>query len=171
MKNFLIVFMMAMMVTACASSNNGFFNGIDISDRSMVVEAKGVPAPVVEVAEVPEPPVVEIVKVADIHEAILFPFDSTEITMDEQAKLVKIADMMNEYPETIVVIEGFASKEGTDEYNLALSQARADVVKDELNKMGIASDRIMSVDGKGETEEFDFTSLSPNRRVLVITVN
>lgn len=171
MKNLLVVFlavMMAMLV-GCASSNTGFYNGIASISNNEVVEAKGIPAPVV-IAEAPAP-APEIIKIASIYEAILFPFDSTEITMDEHAKLVKIADMMNEYPATVVVIEGFASKEGTSEYNLILSANRAESVKTELIQMGVDPDSIMSVEGKGETEEFDFTALSPNRRVIVVTIN
>ena len=172
MRNFLIIFIMAMMVTACASSNNGFLNGMDMNAvEKKLVQTDGINAPVVEVAEVPAPPVVEIVKVAAIYEAIMFPFDSTEIIMDEQAKLVKIADMLKEYPDTVVIIEGFASKEGTDEYNLILSTNRAEAVQAELLQMGVDADSIMAVEGQGETEDFDFTSLAPNRRVVVVTVN
>jgi outer membrane protein OmpA-like peptidoglycan-associated protein len=166
----LIMLVCMVMLVGCAAHNSGEWNGVALTDRTLVVEAIGVDAPPVVVKAAPEAIIKEI-KVAGIYESIMFPYDSTEITMDEQAKLVKIADMLNEYPDTIVVIEGFASKEGTDEYNLALSQDRADVVQTELIQMGIAGDRIKSVDGKGETEDFDFSSFAPNRRVLVITVN
>jgi len=167
-KNLLVVFMMMLMV-GCASSNTGFFNGVSM-DNDKVVEAIGVNAPVVEVAEVPAP-APEIVKVAAIYEAIMFPFDSTEIVMDEHAKLVKIADMLNEYPATVVVIEGYASKEGTDEYNDVLSANRAEAVQTELIQMGVNPDSIMAVQGMGETEDFDFTALAPNRRVVVVTID
>lgn len=57
-----------------------------------------------------------------------------------------------------VTINGYADSKGTDEYNLELSQKRADEIKDYLVKQGIDSNRIRTK-GKGEiTEESDFKS-------------
>jgi peptidoglycan-associated lipoprotein len=52
-----------------------------------------------------------------------------------------------------VLIEGHADSRGTNEYNLALGERRADVVRDYLVSLGVATDRI-SIVSKGEEQPF-----------------
>jgi peptidoglycan-associated lipoprotein len=51
------------------------------------------------------------------------------------------------------VIEGHADSRGTNEYNLALGERRADAVRDYLVSLGVSTDR-MSILSKGEEQPF-----------------
>ncbi|MBA6346945.1 MULTISPECIES: OmpA family protein [unclassified Colwellia] len=64
----------------------------------------------------------------------------------------RLADFMKEYQNTSVVIEGHSSASGSEEYNLMLSQKRADTIKGLLiNKFSIDASRL-SAKGFGETQ-------------------
>jgi OOP family OmpA-OmpF porin len=87
--------------------------------------------------------------------------------------LAKIAGVLLAYPlPTEISIEGHTDSIGTDEYNLGLSQRRADAVRDYLVASGISPDMIVSTIGVGkanpiasnDTEE----GRSRNRRVEII---
>ena len=58
----------------------------------------------------------------------------------------RIAQYLYDHPDVNVTINGYASPEGTEEYNLQLSQRRADAVKAILvDKYGISSSRIAAL--------------------------
>lgn len=64
----------------------------------------------------------------------------------------RIANVMVEYPETSLVIEGHTDSVGAADFNRRLSQQRADAVKAVLiERFGIDGDRISAI-GKGEDE-------------------
>ena len=52
--------------------------------------------------------------------------------------LQKNADWMKRWPTTKVMVEGHADSRGTNEYNLALGERRADAVRDYLVSLGLA---------------------------------
>ena len=52
-----------------------------------------------------------------------------------------------------MVVEGHADSRGTNEYNLALTDRRASVVRDYLVSLGITADRVVAV-AKGEEQPF-----------------
>ena len=104
----------------------------------------------------------------DVRHPILFPFDSSVITADEMISINSLAETLKEYPDTNVVINGWASTEGATLYNSKLSGQRAIAVKSALLAKGIAEDRINTV-AKGETGIFS-DLLKLNRRAIVIDV-
>ena len=57
-----------------------------------------------------------------------------------------------EYNDYEVSIIGHTDYMGTDAYNIALGQRRADSVKMKLIEMGLSSDRIVSTSSRGERE-------------------
>jgi OOP family OmpA-OmpF porin len=94
-----------------------------------------------------------------------------------QNKLNAIADALSRDTQVNnVVISGYTDRLGSDKYNQALSQRRADAVKDYLTGKGVASNRL-SAQGKGESNPVVQCSqtkraaliqcLEPNRRVEV----
>lgn len=102
-----------------------------------------------------------------INEDIYFMFDSTALSTDARAALDMKAKWMQINPGVTVIIEGHCDNRGTAEYNLALGEARAKIVKDYMTALGIGSNRmeIVSygeehplVDGEGEA------AWSKNRR-------
>ena len=62
----------------------------------------------------------------------------------------KIA-LLNKYPDASIVIEGYASSDGSEGYNMKLSERRATSVKEYLVENGIDANRLNTV-GYGETK-------------------
>lgn len=82
------------------------------------------------------------------------PFENNSSQLETAAMndIQRLADFMNEYKSTNVVIEGHSSAVGSSKYNLTLSQKRADAVKSVLvNKFNIEESRLASK-GLGETQ-------------------
>jgi OOP family OmpA-OmpF porin len=61
-------------------------------------------------------------------------------------EIKQVADFMKAHPETNVVIKGYTDNVGSEASNVALSQARANSVKDYLvNNFGIAGGRLQAI--------------------------
>jgi outer membrane protein OmpA-like peptidoglycan-associated protein len=82
---------------------------------------------------------------------ILYPFDSEQILPAGRENLRQLAQSLQRYPGTEVLIVGHTDSQGTDAYNLALSQRRADAARSYLISQGIPAARIRT-SGRGETE-------------------
>ena len=100
-------------------------------------------------------------------------FDSNEDGFqpkDEEALELKIDELKNN-PGLDIVVEGYSDITGGAEYNLGLSEIRAQTVKRYLIGRGIESERI-TVRGRGKTDKFagglSEESLRENRRVRII---
>lgn len=73
---------------------------------------------------------------------IFFDYDSYDIRSDAQATLSHDASYLASHPNIKVVIGGYCDERGSDEYNLALGQNRANAAKTALVTAGVAADRI-----------------------------
>ena len=73
---------------------------------------------------------------------IFFDYDTDEIRSDAQATLSKDASYLVSHPNVRVVIGGYCDERGSDEYNLALGQRRADSTKNALVQAGVGADRL-----------------------------
>jgi outer membrane protein OmpA-like peptidoglycan-associated protein len=104
-------------------------------------------------------------------------FDTNKATLTNAAKanLDKLVPVFKEYSQTNIQIFGYTDSTGKEEYNLALSQKRADAVKAYLATKGILADRF-TITGMGiadpvATNDTD-EGKSQNRRVeFAITAN
>ena len=84
--------------------------------------------------------------------ALLFDFDKAVIKPEFYSLLDNTKKVFDEYPKMRVAVEGHADSTGPDDYNLNLSQRRAQAVVDYLvAKVGIAADRLKAV-GYGESK-------------------
>jgi peptidoglycan-associated lipoprotein len=83
---------------------------------------------------------------------VFFAFDSVEINSDAQSVLQKNTDYLKRWVSTKVLVEGHADARGTNEYNLALGERRADAARDYVVSLGIPTDRITIV-SKGEEQQ------------------
>ncbi|OOE43369.1 hypothetical protein BZG06_05490 [Salinivibrio kushneri] len=63
---------------------------------------------------------------------VQFATASAQVREDQYANIRRLADFMRRYPEDMVTIEGHASKVGNAEYNMGLSQRRAEAVANVL---------------------------------------
>jgi peptidoglycan-associated lipoprotein len=82
-----------------------------------------------------------------------FGYDSTDLTAEARGLLQKDVEWMKKWTTTKVMVEGHADSRGTNEYNLALGERRADAVRDYLVSLGVAENRITIV-SKGEEQPF-----------------
>ena len=80
---------------------------------------------------------------------VMFDLDQSTIRDDQRGTLQKNADWMRKWTSTRVTIEGHADARGTNEYNLALGERRANAVKTYIAGLGINADRMVVV-SKGE---------------------
>ncbi len=73
---------------------------------------------------------------------IFFDYDTDAIRADAQATLSKDASYLASHSDIKIVIGGYCDERGSDEYNLALGQRRADAAKSALVTAGVAATRI-----------------------------
>ena len=71
-----------------------------------------------------------------------FDYDTYDIRSDAQTVLAHDADFLVKHPDVKVVIGGYCDERGSNEYNLALGQNRADAAKNALVTAGVAANRI-----------------------------
>jgi peptidoglycan-associated lipoprotein len=76
---------------------------------------------------------------------IFFDYDTYDIRGDAQATLSRDASYLVSHPEIKIVIGGYCDERGSNEYNLALGQNRADATKAALVTAGVAANRIRTV--------------------------
>jgi peptidoglycan-associated lipoprotein len=74
-----------------------------------------------------------------------FDYDTYDIRGDAQTVLGRDASFLVSHPNVKVVIGGYCDERGSNEYNLALGQNRADAAKNALVTAGIAANRIRVV--------------------------
>jgi len=80
---------------------------------------------------------------------LLFDTNATTLRPESHEQLGNIATILKAYPNVAVKLGGYTDSSGPTEYNVKLSQGRADSVKGELVKLGIAADRL-AAEGYGE---------------------
>jgi len=104
------------------------------------------PAPI----PVPPPPAPTAEKVTLPADA-LFAFDKAEITEQGKEKVTIFADNAKKLNLEVITVVGHADRIGSDSYNQALSEKRANAMKDFLISQGIDANRIYA-EGKGESQ-------------------
>ncbi|MFN2239089.1 MAG: peptidoglycan-associated lipoprotein Pal, partial [Thermoanaerobaculia bacterium] len=134
---------------------------------------------------VPETPAEDAVFSADIQELnrvaqargwirdVFFDFDSNVLGSEAQVALQASAVFLNERPELDLLIEGHCDERGTQQYNLALGDRRANTVRDYLVTLGIAPSRVRTI-SYGEERPFatgsDEQAWRQNRRGHLVLV-
>jgi peptidoglycan-associated lipoprotein len=78
---------------------------------------------------------------SDIH----FEYDSYAIKEGDLSRLKEVSNWLKQHKNTKVAIEGHCDERGTNEYNLALGQKRADAVKDYLVKLGVDEKQVSAI--------------------------
>ena len=105
---------------------------------------------------------------------IQFDFNSAEVKPESQQALANLAQALQskELVDAKFAVEGHTDAKGRAEYNLKLSQQRADAVRAFLARQGVTEVRLAAV-GKGASElvnEADPLS-AENRRVRIVNLN
>ncbi len=81
---------------------------------------------------------------------VLFDFDKAELLPKAIPTLEKVATVLQSYPTSACTVEGHTDSVGNDRYNQALSERRANAVKNWLAAHGVTSR--MSTRGWGKTK-------------------
>jgi peptidoglycan-associated lipoprotein len=76
---------------------------------------------------------------------IFFDYDKYDVRSDAQTALEHDASYLTSHPNVKVLIGGYCDERGSNEYNLALGQNRADSAKKALVNAGVAASRIRVV--------------------------
>ena len=76
---------------------------------------------------------------------IYFAYDSDLLVPSETFKLDKIAAYMQNNPSLAIIIEGHCDQRGTDEYNRALGERRANAIRAYLAGRNVANNRMRTV--------------------------
>lgn len=108
---------------------------------------------------------------AFVDESIYFLFDSAILSDQARHILNSKADYLRTYPGVNVTVEGYCDERGTDAYNIALGDRRAQSVKTFLVNLGIGTDRLKIV-SYGEEKPMamghDEASWAKNRRAQFV---
>jgi peptidoglycan-associated lipoprotein len=78
---------------------------------------------------------------ANVHD-IFFDYDTADIRADAQSTLSQDAAFLNSHSTIKVVLGGYCDERGSNEYNLALGQNRAEAARSALVNAGVAAGRI-----------------------------
>ncbi|MCM1483531.1 MAG: OmpA family protein [Muribaculaceae bacterium] len=98
---------------------------------------------------------------------IFYRIGSSVITPDQQPNVEMVAAYLKNHKDAKVVIKGYASQDGNEEFNIKLAEARAQSVKTALmKKYGIAESRIQA-EGQGIGHMFSEESWN---RVSICTI-
>lgn len=95
---------------------------------------------------------------------ITFEVNSADLKEASYLELNRVFDFMNENPEVRIELSAHTDDRGTDEYNLILSERRAESVKNYLIEKGVAAERL-TAKGYGEGAPMVENTSEDNRRL------
>jgi peptidoglycan-associated lipoprotein len=81
----------------------------------------------------------------NVGDRIYFAFDSSRLDTDSQGTLDRQAQWLQRYPQVGVQLAGNCDDRGTEEYNLALGQRRANAARDYLAARGVTPSRMDAI--------------------------
>jgi peptidoglycan-associated lipoprotein len=76
---------------------------------------------------------------------VYFAYDESTLSDRAREQLARNADILRGAPQLVLVIEGHADERGTNEYNLALGERRANAARSYLESLGVGGDRLRTL--------------------------
>ena len=76
---------------------------------------------------------------------IYFDFDKYDLKPEARERLSKNAEFMKQQPKYIIEIQGHCDERGTNDYNIALADRRANAAREYMATLGIADNRLKTV--------------------------
>ena len=137
MKKLVISIVLVNLLAACASEKPK--EPVAAAPEPVPVVTAPAPAPAVEVDPLNDP--------ANIlaKRSVYFPLDVSAVQEADKPVVLAHAKYLSEHPDRKVRVEGNADERGSNEYNLALGQRRADSVKKMLELGGAKASQIDTV--------------------------
>ncbi len=109
-------------------------------------------------------------RVHELETDVAFRTEDSSLTPAAAEKLQRLGTLLAGMPETQVRVSGFTDPRGTEGYNLALSERRAETVRAELAKAGVPVERLI-LEAHGEigatSVDGDMDAQALERRVTV----
>lgn len=106
-----------------------------------------------------------------VNEMVYFAFDDSSLDQQAQEVLREKAVWLRDNPDASVIIEGHTDERGTNAYNLALGERRAESVKSFLVNLGVDASRLTTI-SYGEERPIAFgqteAAWAQNRRVAFV---
>jgi len=90
--------------------------------------------------------------IIDLSTDILFDFDKATIKPEAIPSLIRLARLIRQSKSGAIQLNGFTDSKGTDEYNLNLSERRAEAVKQWLASKGSVDEERLQTKGFGENQ-------------------
>ena len=102
-----------------------------------------------------------------------FGYDESTLSPDAQTALTATANWLKQNVQYNILVEGHCDERGTEQYNLALGDRRANIAKQYLQTLGVDTARIRTV-SYGEERPFDpghdESAWAKNRRAHIVIV-
>ncbi len=76
---------------------------------------------------------------------MFFAYDQNSLSSEARATLDRQAQWLQRYPQVTIQLAGNTDERGTEEYNLALGQRRANAARDYLVAQGVGGSRIHTI--------------------------
>jgi peptidoglycan-associated lipoprotein len=84
---------------------------------------------------------------------VFFDYDSYSVRPDAQSTITQDASFLQSHPNAKILIAGYCDDRGSEEYNLALGQNRANSAKTALTQAGVDASRIRTI-SYGKEKQF-----------------
>lgn len=100
-------------------------------------------------------------------QTVYFAFDSSTVRPEDKSKIDAVAAYLKGQPTHHLRVEGHCDERGTEEYNRALGERRAQAVREYLISVGIAAERVSTLsfgEDKPAVLSHDETGWAKNRR-------
>jgi outer membrane protein OmpA-like peptidoglycan-associated protein len=95
---------------------------------------------------------------------VMFDVNSSSLKPGAYDEINRVATVLSQYPQTSLTISGHTDSTGSEDYNLQLSQRRADAVKNALMGQGVSAARMNTI-GYGESNPIADNSTEHGRQL------
>jgi len=161
-KKLFVLFLVGLLVVAVGACSKKQTTKVDTEPATETVTETAPPVEEVQEA-VQETPVTKMPVLNDVY----FDFDKSALSAEAKQTLAENARQLKDAGSMAVTIEGHCDERGTNAYNLALGEKRANAAKDYLVSLGVDGGRITTI-SYGEEKPFDAghdeTAWTKNRR-------
>jgi peptidoglycan-associated lipoprotein len=161
-KKLFVLFLVGLLVVAVGACSKKQTTKVETEPATETVTETA--PPVEEVQEtIQETPVTKIPVLNDVY----YDFDKSTLSAEAKQTLAENATQLKDAGSMAVTIEGHCDERGTNAYNLALGEKRANAAKDYLVSLGVDAGRVTTI-SYGEEKPFDAghdeSAWSKNRR-------